>query len=759
MDKGSIEGRRHLILSTFLLPFISSLVFLAGAECPPETGYKGDVSLTNGYNEASIVHFLCPIGQYPWPANSRICEATGKWSVMRSSTGRIYNSISCKKMLCPQPVAFENGEFYPRGPYFVGANITFKCNDGYTLRGSVERTCKRNARWSGVTAVCDDGAGHCPNPGIPPGAMKTGVRYDMDDSIKYECSRGLSLVGSPSRTCLESRRWSGREIDCQYAYSFDLPEDVQEQFKASLSGILNIMERPASFGRTIKITKDGILNVYFLLDASQSVGQANFDIYKACSEYLVDELALFDMTIQFGIISYATVPKVIIPIYDEESDNNDHVLTLIRNGLKYSDHKDKTGTNTKAALEEIYSMMSSQKETYKNESVWNSIHHIIILLTDGKANLGGRPAHTIKRIEDFLDIKHKREDYLDVYTFGIGPEVDMADLSEMASKKDGETHVFRMESANEMKTVFQKIVDIKHYGEMCGLNDESQESESSFRFPWNVLVKSRRSVSGPCLGSLISKSWVLSAAHCFKEGEPSDAYDFEIGGQNYKAQRIEIHNCYNISRKKSKNVNEDYDYDVALVQLKQNVKFSKEARPICIPCTEPANRAMKKLKGSTCKDHREQLMGVNEIPAGYLSKNKQNELIEHRVFIKTNKDRETCVAAVQKWPKFEQIDPVLMVSPRHLCVEGKMSCKGESGGSLFVHLRGRRRFFQVGVLNFGIFNPCSRPGQREPPPPGSEPRDFHFDVIQILPWMRKHVGNELEFLPDIQKQDIPACPT
>lgn len=750
-----MPGRRQLILSTFLLPFIS----LLGADCPPETGYKGNFSLTNGYNEASIVHFLCPTGQYPWPANSRICEATGKWSVMRSSTGKKYSSVSCKKMVCPQPEAFENGEFFPRGPYYVGANVTFNCNDGYTLRGSAERTCGRNARWSGVTAVCDDGAGHCPNPGIPPGAMKTGVRYDMDNSIKYACSRGMSLVGSPHRTCLESRRWSGTEISCQYPYSFDLPEDVQEQFKASLSGILNIKERSASFGRTIKIKRDGILNVYFLLDASRSVGEANFDIYKECSVYLVDELASFDMTIQFGIISYATVPKVIIPIYDENSDNDAHLFELIENDLKYSDHKDKTGTNIKAALEEVYNMMSFQKETYKNESVWNSIHHIIILLTDGKANIGGRPADTIKHIEEFLDIKKKREDYLDVYTFGIGPDVDMADLSEIASKKDGESHVFRMESANEMKTVFQKIVDIKHYGDMCGLNDESPESESSLHFPWNVLVKSRRSVAGPCLGSLISKSWVLSAAHCFKEGELADAYDFQIGRQSYKAKTIEIHNCYNISRKKSKNVNEDYDYDVALVQLNENVKFSKEARPICIPCTEPANRAMKRVKGSTCKDHREQLMGVSQIPAGYLSKNNKNELIEKRVFIKTNKDREACVASVQKWPKFEHINPVLLVSSRHLCVEGEMSCKGESGGSLFVHLRGRRRFFQVGVLSFGIFNPCSRPGQRELPPPGSEPRDFYIDIMQILPWMRKHIGDELDFLPDIQKQDMTVCPS
>lgn len=60
-------------------------------------------------------------------------------------------------MRCPEPRMFENGDYFPRGPYLVGANITFVCNDGYTPRGSMERTCRTNAKWSGETAVCDDG--------------------------------------------------------------------------------------------------------------------------------------------------------------------------------------------------------------------------------------------------------------------------------------------------------------------------------------------------------------------------------------------------------------------------------------------------------------------------------------------------------------------------------------------------------------------------------------------------------------------------
>lgn len=58
---------------------------------------------------------------------------------------------------CPDPAVFENGEFFPRGPFFVHSNITFICNDGYIPRGSMVRTCKKNGKWSGETAICDYG--------------------------------------------------------------------------------------------------------------------------------------------------------------------------------------------------------------------------------------------------------------------------------------------------------------------------------------------------------------------------------------------------------------------------------------------------------------------------------------------------------------------------------------------------------------------------------------------------------------------------
>lgn len=69
---------------------------------------------------------------------------------------------------CPRPQDFENGEYWPRAPYYnLSDEISFHCYDGYTLRGSANRTCQVTGRWDGQTAVCDNGGEVAPPRGLP----------------------------------------------------------------------------------------------------------------------------------------------------------------------------------------------------------------------------------------------------------------------------------------------------------------------------------------------------------------------------------------------------------------------------------------------------------------------------------------------------------------------------------------------------------------------------------------------------------------
>lgn len=51
----------------------------------------------------------------------------------------------------------------------------------------------------------------------------------------------------------------------------------------------------------------------------------------------------------------------------------------------FTDHKLKTGTNTKKALQAVYSMMGWEGDT--RPEGWNRTRHVIILMTDGQRAL------------------------------------------------------------------------------------------------------------------------------------------------------------------------------------------------------------------------------------------------------------------------------------------------------------------------------------------------------------------------------------
>jgi len=45
---------------------------------------------------------------------------------------------------------------YSPPPYYTGHNLRFSCRSYQRLRGSSNRTCMANGRWSGLDTICDD---------------------------------------------------------------------------------------------------------------------------------------------------------------------------------------------------------------------------------------------------------------------------------------------------------------------------------------------------------------------------------------------------------------------------------------------------------------------------------------------------------------------------------------------------------------------------------------------------------------------------
>jgi len=61
----------------------------------------------------------------------------------------IFLAIDCGPLLQPQ-----NGTLFGSVTVFPNV-ITFKCDDGFLLRGSSSRTCQANGTWDGVATKCE----------------------------------------------------------------------------------------------------------------------------------------------------------------------------------------------------------------------------------------------------------------------------------------------------------------------------------------------------------------------------------------------------------------------------------------------------------------------------------------------------------------------------------------------------------------------------------------------------------------------------
>ncbi|XP_078422704.1 complement factor B-like [Cetorhinus maximus] len=727
------------------------LAFLAGAKGNDEQGdhitcdpnvriIGGTLKKSNGNAVDSVLRFECPDSYYPFPVSSGRCWKSGHW--FRS----VYRRVTpiCKVFRCPPPV-LEDGMFSPLNiSYSIGETVTFECYDGYELQGSVSRTCMKNGRWNGTTTTCDSGSQYCPHPGIPAGGRKSGLSYFIGDKVDYACNGGLVLVGSSRRECLESKEWTGSETSCQHRSSFDSPEDVAASFTASFTNMLGMThtgdgKAPATTARKITLTKDTPLHIYILLDASESFGEENFEKAKNITKNLIDKIASFDVWPKFAIISYASEPVVIANLNNEEESSAADALDLLcdSDNAKYTTHGDKTGTNTHAALNKVLEMMVLSKIRFKDS--WDKTRFVTILFTDGKSNMGGDPKVAVMKIKNFVKAEHNSEDYLDMYSFGVSTDVEKSELSTLSSHKPGETHWFTVQNTTELVKAFDKILDYSQIGDLCGVGEERPDATIREKYPWYAILEIPG--AGKCSGSIVSPGWVMTAAHCLREVQTAESINriMVTVGQKPKIFRVKDvhpHPQYDLAKMLPENIYQFYDYDVALLELTEQINFAKTgSRSICLPCTRETTRAIRKpFPGTSCKDHvLEMLPKSGTVPADFVKRDGRTEEVAYVTIKTADGVKEACEANALQAAEYKNVTDVRkVVTERFLCTGGQedVSCKGDSGGALFINKK--RRFVQVGVVSWGVINVCDAVK-----PDKQHARDFHINLFTVVPWLKK----------------------
>ncbi|KAM3875295.1 complement C2 [Diretmus argenteus] len=731
-----------------------------------ETIRGGRVTYSQGGLEGSVLTYHCVPGRYPFPVSHRLCSADGEWSAMRLTNGRRMSQATCKEVLCPAQLQLDYGEFWPRDQWFrPGKAQSFSCQEGFTLSGSAQRNCTLYGVWTGTAPICDNHAEDCKDPGIPPGAQRSAGRFRTGETLNYQCQAGLDLLGSAQRVCLENSEWSGSAPRCQGPNTFDSPSVVAEALAGSLSGVMDVLspqfKKKLSFGRTLRVTDGSRMNIYILLDTSGSITKEDFDKSRHATIDLIRKLDSYEVQMQFHVTSFASEAKDIVKIYETAiSKNVGRVISSLM-AFNPSSHGSKTGTNLHAALQRVNEMIALFKQDHQ-ENHFNETQNIIIIETDGYSNTGINPQAALAQTRHLLGYStpvrdHSEEKLLDVYVFGVGSEVNKVELNAIASKKRGEQHLFILRDYKTLGEVFNSMISDKSVT-MCGVAQEdvskNQEefglAKTAYTRPWHVtLDMSERASQRKCFGSIVSQNWVLTAAHCFaRESTEKVTWQVEIehGEGKVFSKEVIMHPKYSISALKHRNVSEFYDYDVALVKVNSSIPLSWKARPICLPCTIPASRAMKK-SNSTCEEHRKELLSHKQTSAFFIHKTERKHTHIH-----TEDQRPGCVEKAKltlTQPTDVTVDEY--IPERFLCSGGStgyqdpISCKGDSGGSLF--LQKRMRYFQVGVVSWGTTDVCqtSDPALIDKPPPDA--RDFHIDLFTIMPWLKQHLGQEIEFLP------------
>uniref|UniRef100_A0A3B4AZC6 Coagulation factor IX n=1 Tax=Periophthalmus magnuspinnatus TaxID=409849 RepID=A0A3B4AZC6_9GOBI len=235
---------------------------------------------------------------------------------------------------------------------------------------------------------------------------------------------------------------------------------------------------------------------------------------------------------------------------------------------------------------------------------------------------------------------------------------------------------------------------------------------SEGEIPWQVALIDRSSGRLFCGGSILSRRWVITAAHCLVEAQ--DSFIIRVGEldlsikegteQNHEVLERYIHPRYNASESL-------YNHDIALLYLKTRISFSSNVRPICVGPRTFTEALVQRASPATVSGWgRLRFMG---------SMSRVLQMVDVPFT-----DRTKC-----KESSSARITPVMFCAGYF--DEAKDACQGDSGGPhANVH---RDTWFLTGIVSWG--EECAKKGKY-----GVYTRvSYYYNWIKYVMGITKHM--------------------
>ncbi|CAN7992754.1 unnamed protein product, partial [Ixodes hexagonus] len=532
------------------------------------------------------------------------CEAgyvlDGPWSTSCTRGDWFGRPPKCHLVQCGALTAPENG-WLTGGSTAVGSTVSFHCFQGYRRLGPAERQCFSNGQWGGDVVRCVSEASlnnrnACLDPGVPDNGVKMGSNYEIGNNVSFGCNPGFHLRGEQSIRCNHNRTWSAPPPRCTGRFYFDNPLVIDSNLRNHLTQVAqesaDLNENDMPLERSLNLNEQGVRHVvYFAFDASASIGLNNLKTGVGLAKAITRKINVTLNGHRVGALRFNnTATLTLNPLTVISTDAALRALDAV------ATERTVGGTAIKTALREI--RMNAELVQGQAERANTKNKFSVFFITDGKANLGGSPATEVREF--------KKRFKAEIYCIGLTGSPDHKALKELASEP-AEEHVFILRNYAVMQWLADHLTNGTTDYSVCGRSnkhmadtgEQVQDEQPQARifggkdvvesWPWMVEIR-REDDKFLCGASIISSEWLLTAAHCLREGEKEayrkkskDEFKLRLGlthrNNGSKQQEVFIreiirHEGYNVTT---------HQNDIALLRLNQSISYNEFARPICLP--------------------------------------------------------------------------------------------------------------------------------------------------------------------------------